>query len=226
MKSAAPPLQGALIGCGFVSRFHVEAWAKVLEARLAALCDLDRPRLEQASARVPGARLYTDATPLFESKQALDFVEICTRPDAHRALAELAARSGVHVLCQKPAAAVRTDLEAVIEACDSSAVRLMFHENWRFRPWYRAPRAELDAGRRPGLHRRLRRNPAAFHHGPDQRRRSRDPRQRHPTHHGRRLDSLPLGRARTHPGSLRVRFTGQGGGDIIRYIWTVISCTV
>lgn len=146
MKSAAPPLQGALIGCGFVSRFHVEAWAKVPDARLTALCDLDRPRLEQAAAKVPGARLYTAAAALFESEQALDFVEICTRPDAHCALVELAARSGVHVLCQKPAAAVRTDLEAMIEACDSSGIRLMFHENWRFRPWYRALRAEIVAG--------------------------------------------------------------------------------
>jgi len=146
MKSAAPPLQGALIGCGFVSRFHLEGWAKVAQARLLALCDLDRHRLEQASASVPGARLYTAAAALFESEQGLDFVEICTRPDSHRVLVELAARSGVHVLCQKPAALVRPDLEAMIEACDATGVRLMFHENWRFRSWYRALRAEIDAG--------------------------------------------------------------------------------
>jgi hypothetical protein len=77
MKSAAPRLQGALIGCGFVSRFHVEGWAKVSQARLAALCDLDRQRLEQAAAKLPGARLYTAAAALFESEQGLDFVEIC-----------------------------------------------------------------------------------------------------------------------------------------------------
>ena len=77
MKRAAPRLQGALIGCGFVSRFHVEGWAKVSQARLAALCDLDRQRLEQAAAKLPGARLYTAAAALFESEQGLDFVEIC-----------------------------------------------------------------------------------------------------------------------------------------------------
>jgi len=146
MKSAAPRLQGALIGCGYVSRFHLEGWAKVSQARLAALCDRDRQRLEQASAKVPEARLYTDAAALFESEQGLDFVEICTRPDSHRVLVELAARSGVHVLCQKPAALVRPDLEATIKACDSTGIRLMFHENWRFRSWYRALRAEISAG--------------------------------------------------------------------------------
>jgi predicted dehydrogenase len=34
----------------------------------------------------------------------------------------------------------------MIEACDSAGVRFMVHENWRFRPWNRALRAEIDAG--------------------------------------------------------------------------------
>jgi predicted dehydrogenase len=111
-----------------------------------ALCDLDRGRLEQAAAAAPGARLYDDPAALFEAEEGLDFVEICTRPDSHRELVELAARARVDVLCQKPAAAVRSDLKAMIEASVSSGIRLMIHENWRFKPWYRAMRAEIDAG--------------------------------------------------------------------------------
>ena len=146
MNSAARRLRGALIGCGFVSGFHLEGWSKVAQASLVALCDLDRQRVERASAKVQGARLYTDAAALFESEQGLDFVEICTRPDSHRPLVELAALNGVHVLCQKPAAVARPELEAMITAAGSEGIRLMFHENWRFRPWYRALRAEIDAG--------------------------------------------------------------------------------
>jgi D-apiose dehydrogenase len=146
MRSAAPPLQGALIGCGFVSQHHLAAWSKIPEANLAALCDLDRERLERAGARIPSARLYTDPVAMFEHEETLDFVEICTRPDTHRELAELAARHGVDILCQKPAAAVRSDLKAMIETSVSTGTRLMIHENWRFRPWYRAMRAEIDAG--------------------------------------------------------------------------------
>jgi predicted dehydrogenase len=139
-------LQGALIGCGYVARHHLEAWSRIPEANLVALCDLDRGRLEAAGAKLPHARLYDDPAALFEQEETLDFVEICTRPDSHRELVELAARYRVDVLCQKPAAAVRSDLKAMIEASVSTGVRLMFHENWRFRPWYRALRAEIDAG--------------------------------------------------------------------------------
>jgi predicted dehydrogenase len=146
MRSAAPPLQGALIGCGYVSRFHLDAWAKIEEARLIALCDLDQERLELAGSKVAGARLYTDPAKLFENEETLDFVEICTRPDSHRELVEMAARYNVDILCQKPAAAVRPALKAMIEACISTDTRLMIHENWRFRPWYRALRTEIDSG--------------------------------------------------------------------------------
>jgi predicted dehydrogenase len=143
--SGAPPLNGALIGCGYVSRFHLEAWKDVPGARLTALCDLEPDRLERAGASHPEARRFRDAEAMFEDGP-LDFVEICTRPESHRELVEVAARHGAHVLCQKPAAVVRSDLRAMIEACDSAGVRLMIHENWRFRPWYRALRAEIDAG--------------------------------------------------------------------------------
>jgi len=146
MRSAAPPLRGALIGCGYVSRFHLEAWPRVPDASLVALCDLDPERLAQAALMVPAARVYTDAAELFEREQALDFVEICTQPESHRELVEQAARRGLDILCQKPAALARSDFRNMIDACLTTGVRLMIHENWRFRPWYRAMRAEIDSG--------------------------------------------------------------------------------
>jgi predicted dehydrogenase len=139
------PFRGALIGCGFVSQYHLAAWREVSGASLVALCDLDAGRLARASEQVPDARIYREATDLFAAG-GLDFVEICTRPESHVALVALAARHGVHVLCQKPAATTAEDLQAMVDACDKAGVRLMIHENWRFRPWYRALRAEIDAG--------------------------------------------------------------------------------
>lgn len=138
-------LNGALIGCGYVAQFHLQAWAKVPGIRLAALCDVRPERLETSRALAPRAQTFQDAEAMFAATR-LDFVEICTPPESHRPLVELAAAHGVHVLCQKPAAADRAELCAMIAACDRAGVRLMIHENWRFRPWYRFLRAEVDAG--------------------------------------------------------------------------------
>src|SRR6266571_1866452 len=132
MQARLPvPLRGALIGCGFVAQHHLAAWRQSADARLVAVCDVRADRREWARQFVPDARLVADAANLF-NEGPLDFVEICTRPDSHRSLVELAARHGAHVLCQKPAAETRTDLLAMIAACDRAGVRLMIHENWRF----------------------------------------------------------------------------------------------
>ena len=146
MNSVGPPLRGAVIGCGFVSQYHLEAWSHVANSRLIALCDLNLDRLEQAQASFPEARCYIEAATLFDQEDQLDFVEICTQADSHRELVEMAARHGVEILCQKPAALVRSEFQAMIDACTRSGVRLMIHENWRFRPWYRAMRSEIVDG--------------------------------------------------------------------------------
>src|SRR3954462_8107723 len=98
--SSSTPLRGALIGCGFVSQFHLAGWRDVPGARLLALCDVDLGRLARAGALAPEARRYRDAGALF-AEVPLDFVEICTRPGSHVELVSLAAAHGVHVLCQK-----------------------------------------------------------------------------------------------------------------------------
>jgi predicted dehydrogenase len=143
--AAAAPLRGALIGCGNVARHHLEAWSRLDEARITGLCEVDRGRLAAALAKAPTARGYRDAEALFDDGP-FDFVEICTGPTNHCALVELAARHRVHVLCQKPVAATRSELRAMIDRCDEAGVRFMVHENWRFRPWNRALRGEIEAG--------------------------------------------------------------------------------
>ncbi|WP_422929600.1 Gfo/Idh/MocA family protein [Singulisphaera sp. PoT] len=138
-------LRGGLIGCGFVSQHHIAAWKSVPDATLVALCDLDPIRLQKAAEQAPEARLYADAGAMFRAEM-LDFVEICTRPDSHPALVDLAAAHKAHVLCQKPAAIDRESLLAMIAASDVAGIRLMIHENWRFRPWYRAMLAQIATG--------------------------------------------------------------------------------
>jgi predicted dehydrogenase len=128
-----------------VSQYHLAAWDEQPNVRLAALCDLDPERLERAGTLAATAKRYRDVEAMFAGER-LDFVEICTRPESHLPLVSLAARHGAHVLCQKPAALERCDLLAMIDACDRAGVRLMFHENWRFRTWYRALRTALDEG--------------------------------------------------------------------------------
>jgi D-apiose dehydrogenase len=139
------PLRGCLIGCGYVSQFHLEGWARQQLGRLVAVCDLDAEKAN-AACRHGVCTAYADAGEMFVREKP-DFVEICTRPESHLPLVRLAAEHGIHVLCQKPIAPTLDELREMIAVCEKAGVRFMVHENFRWRSWYLRMKTELDAGR-------------------------------------------------------------------------------
>lgn len=133
-------LNGALIGCGFFSKNHQEAWRRMPNVRIVAACD----RIpERAQAAAP--RAYTSAEEMFATED-LDFVDIVTRSYTHLELVEGAASRGLAVVCQKPLAADWESACRIIDATAAHQVRLMIHDNWRWQPWYRAAHSIISRG--------------------------------------------------------------------------------
>jgi D-apiose dehydrogenase len=139
-------MRAAVIGCGFFARNHLHAWREVEGVELAAVCDLDPERARAAADGfgVPGC--FTDAAMMIREAKP-DFVDIAAPPAAHRPLVELAAREGVHVICQKPMALSLEDARAMVATCEAAGVRFMVHENFR---WQRPMRVLREAARRIG----------------------------------------------------------------------------
>lgn len=143
-----PVLRVALIGTGFITHQHAPAWVASPDAELVAICDLDRARAEARQAQLvslghASAKIYTDVAALL-AEQAIDCVDIATRPETHRALVERFARAGVAVLCQKPLAATLTEARAMVDYCEKASVRFAVMEMWRYLPWFRDMRRYLD----------------------------------------------------------------------------------
>lgn len=138
-------LKGALIGAGYFAGFQAEAWGRLPGASLAAVADAVPGRAREFAARWRIPRAYDDAEAMLDEEKP-DFVDVATRPEAHLALARLAARHGAHVICQKPLAPAWEDCVAMVRACQEAGVRLLVHENWRWQPWYREVRRLLDQG--------------------------------------------------------------------------------
>lgn len=138
-------LRGVGIGAGYFSRFHYEAWSRIDEVSIAAICDLE---LEKARARaeewdVPA--VYEDAATMLEREDP-DFVDVITPPATHFELVRTAADRGVHVICQKPLAPTYEEAEELVEYANGRGVRFMVHENWRFQPWYRTIKRLMGEG--------------------------------------------------------------------------------
>lgn len=137
-------LRVAMAGAGFASGLHLAGWKRVANAEVVAICD---PSEEKAAARANefgiGAVFQDAATMLTDVKP--DAIDIAASMHAHVPLCLLAADKGVHILCQKPLAPSYAEARELARAIHGR-VRLMVHENWRFRPQYRHVKSWLDAG--------------------------------------------------------------------------------
>jgi predicted dehydrogenase len=137
--------KGALIGCGFFAVNQMHGWRDADGASIVAICDRDPKRLEIVGDQFGIERRYADAAELFANEK-LDFVDIATTVQSHRPLVEMAARSRVPVICQKPFAPTLDDAQAMVKACADAGVPLMVHENFRWQSAIRAVKRAIDSG--------------------------------------------------------------------------------
>ena len=104
----------ALIGCGSISKKHLEALSALEDVTLCAAVDI-RPDRAGAVAAQYGCRAYADYKEMLR-REAPDSVHICTPHDLHVPMALDALQAGCHVFCEKPAAITLADLRALQKA--------------------------------------------------------------------------------------------------------------
>jgi predicted dehydrogenase/kynurenine formamidase len=139
-------LRGLCIGAGYFSQFHIDAWKRIPEAQIVAVCDLDPAKARQAATNLGGAEACTDVAAALDRHRP-DFVDIITPPGTHLPLIELvAAHPHVAIICQKPLAPDFGTARRIVETAQRRGVRLMVHENFRFQPWHREIKRLIETG--------------------------------------------------------------------------------
>jgi len=135
----------ACIGAGYFARFLVEAWKRLPDADLVAICDQDEEKARALAEEFEVDLVYKDVAQMCEE---LDFsvADIITPPATHLELVELVTRYGKHVICQKPLAPTLAEAESIHRTCVRAQVRFMVHENFRFQPWHRELKRQIVAG--------------------------------------------------------------------------------
>ena len=135
-----------LIGCGFYAQNHLNAWRDLngMGADLVGVCDMD-----DAKARAAGAAFdapwFTDAAALIAGARP-HLLDITTRMDSHRALAQLAAEHGIAAVVQKPFAPSFDECVATVETARRHGTFLAVHENFRFQTPMRRVAALIASG--------------------------------------------------------------------------------
>lgn len=144
-------LRGVAVGAGYFSQFHFEAWSRIPEIELVAVCDARNPRVEEACSRFAIPRGYTNLEAMLAAEKP-DFLDVLTPPATHAEILRAAGPRGIHVLCQKPLAPDLSEAQKIVRSAKEAGIRLMVHDNFRFQPWHREIKRLLETGVIGSLH--------------------------------------------------------------------------
>ena len=136
-------LRAVAVGAGYFSQFHFEAWTRIPEVDLVALCDLELLKAKQTAQYYGVPRFYDDLAEMLD-KEKPDFIDIITPPAYHLSICQQAIERGIAIICQKPLVPTLAEAEELLAAVQTSGVRFMVHENFRFQPWFREIRTIID----------------------------------------------------------------------------------
>jgi predicted dehydrogenase len=138
-------LKGVCIGAGYFSKFQYEAWNRIPEVKITAMCNRNSERARAIQDEFGVGRHYVDYREMLE-KERPDFVDVITPPESHVEMCRFAGQLGIDVICQKPLAPTFEDAHGIVANAKEAGIRFMVHENFRFQPWHREIKRLLDNG--------------------------------------------------------------------------------
>jgi len=128
----------AIVGAGNVANsMHLPSWAKISEAKVVAVCDVNKEYAERTAKKWKIPRAYTDFDELLEKERgAIAVIDICTPPSTHAPLSVKAMEAGFHVLLEKPMAMSLEESERILKEYQrrKNEVRLCIIHNYLFSP--------------------------------------------------------------------------------------------
>jgi predicted dehydrogenase len=128
------PIRAAVIGAGYLGRFHAQKWAGLADATLVAIADPSETARTAVGAEL-GVPAVADWRDLIG---AVDAVSIVTPTPLHHPIARACLDAGIHVLVEKPITTTVEEARDLIAAAASSRRILQVGHLERFNAAVRA----------------------------------------------------------------------------------------
>ena len=131
----------ACYGAGYFSQFHFDAWQRIEGAALVGIANRSIDKIPEI-----GVAKFGDVDALLAETQP-DILDIITPPVTHLDTIKRALTFGVKaIICQKPFCENKAQATEAMQLADAAKVPLIIHENFRFQPWYREIKSQIDEG--------------------------------------------------------------------------------
>jgi len=123
-------LKIAVIGVGYLGKFHAQKYAQLPEAELVAVCD-SSAEVAQAIADEHGVEFYTDYHQLVDK---VDAVSIVVPTQKHYEVARVFLENGVHVLLEKPITSTVEQAHELVNIANQNKLVFQIGHLERFNP--------------------------------------------------------------------------------------------
>lgn len=136
----------AMIGGGYFGQYHINAWLRLEGAALKGVVVRNAARRIELKALYPEIIFFADLESLMATSGPLDIIDVATPPASHNEIITPLLGSVPLVICQKPFCNHLEEAKTLTKAAAASTTTLVVHENFRFMPWYRVFKTQLDEG--------------------------------------------------------------------------------
>ena len=127
-------LKIAIIGTGYFSQYHFDAW-KRLKVELVGVCSLDLKKAKSVASSFKNCKYFSDYEEMIKvTKPTL--IDIIIPPNDHLEVITNISKYGINIICQKPLTNSLTDAKKVLDLIKKKKIKLIVHENFRFQPWH------------------------------------------------------------------------------------------
>ncbi|HEY9159801.1 MAG TPA: Gfo/Idh/MocA family oxidoreductase [Desulfomonilia bacterium] len=123
-------IRAAVIGVGYLGRFHAQKYAAMEDVELVAVADIDPDRAKEIALET-GTAAVTDYSELIGK---VDAVSIVVPTSLHRETAIPFLLNGTAVLLEKPMSATIEESQAIIDAAEKGGATLQIGHLERFNP--------------------------------------------------------------------------------------------
>lgn len=139
VDDAATPLRTAVIGVGYLGKFHAQKFAETSGSKLVAVVDVDAEARDRAAGEL-GVEALADYRKLIG---AVDAVSVVVPTPAHFQVAEAFLEGGAHVLVEKPITETVEQAARLVDIARQRNLVLQVGHLERFNPAVRALETQL-----------------------------------------------------------------------------------
>jgi predicted dehydrogenase len=149
----AKTLRVGMIGYGFMGKAHSNGWRQAphffpmkADIEMHTICGRNPEALEQARVKYGWKKACTDWREVVNSPE-IDIIDIGTSNLTHAEISIAAAKTGKHILCEKPLAMNVAEAKKMLDAARKAGVKHMVGFNYRRCPAVAFARKMIDAGK-------------------------------------------------------------------------------